>query len=233
MKKILIAVALAAALNTSAFAGFNEGLKFFDAGNLELALQEFVPVAEKGGVQAQFYLGRIYEKRFGFWEDKKQAAYWYGKAAAQGHAESQYLLGLKYGQGEGVPKNSRDEASWYRKSAEQGNSNAQYNLCVMLAKGEGVPQDYRQSALWCRKAAEQGHVKAQYNLAIMYRKGYGVTQSDAHAFMLLNLAAANGDSLAEKFKNIVGKTMRQKEVEEGQTFTSQWRVGTPFPIRDN
>src|SRR4051812_33649046 len=61
-------------------------------------------LAQKGDARAQtnlglmFYVGRVVER------DYKQAAKWFGQAAAQGDAVAQTNLGSMYLYGEGVPQ---------------------------------------------------------------------------------------------------------------------------------
>lgn len=232
MRKLLTLLAFALAAQGSAFAGMDEALKYYDAGNIEFALKELKPLAEAGDANAQYMMAAIYDRGTGIatGSDEQQALYWYRQAAAKDQAQAQYQLGLKYGQGRGVAKDSRQEIFWYRKAAEQGNADAQYNLSVMLGNGQGAPQDLRQSAFWCRQAAEQGHVPAIYNLGLMYREGKGVPLNDVNAYLLLNLAAGKGHVQAERYKNVVAKNLSRKEVEDAQSKTSAWKVGTALPL---
>ena len=63
--------------------------------------------AEQGDKEAQYQVGRCYEKGEGVPVDKEKAVEWYKKAAEQGHAEAQFYLGGCYWDGDGVPVNKR------------------------------------------------------------------------------------------------------------------------------
>jgi TPR repeat protein len=85
--------------------------------------------------------------------DYKQAAFWYGKAAAQGNIPAQIHLGDLYRDGRGVPRDMAQAAAWYRKAAEQGDAGAQGSLGVLYSVGMGVAQDYMEAYFWLDLAA--------------------------------------------------------------------------------
>ena len=57
---------------------------------------ELVKKAESGDVEAQYLLGRSYDKGKGVAQDYKEAAKWYKKAAEHGSADAQSNLGYCY-----------------------------------------------------------------------------------------------------------------------------------------
>jgi hypothetical protein len=78
---------------------------------------------------------------------------------------------------------------------------------MYTSKARGVPKDYTEVARWYRKVAEQGYAPAQRTLGLMYADGQGVPLDHGEAHMWFNLAAssAQGDPLAEKFRNMVAR----------------------------
>jgi TPR repeat protein len=131
--------------------------------------------------------------------------------------------------GQGVSQDYAEAAQWFRRAAEQGNANAQLKLGIMHFLGKGVPQDYTKTAQWYRRAAEQGEVNAQYHLGLMYNKGTGVTRNPVMAYVVSNLAAAQGNKKAREIRDIIAKTLSREQIAEGQRMASEWRVGTPLP----
>jgi TPR repeat protein len=101
----LLAIVFMLGLNTTAFAGFDEGHAAYIAGNYTQALKEWAPLAEQGDARSQYNLGLLYENGRGVPKDYKQAFAWYRKAADQGYANAQFNLGVMYANGQGVPKN--------------------------------------------------------------------------------------------------------------------------------
>lgn len=102
----------------------------------DIELQYFLPQAEQGDAEAQFKCGKIYEDRANdislhvfsgkstAFDDQKQSASWYEKAAVQGHAHAQFYYG-KTLEKEGHLKEAAD---WYKRAAEQADPALQDEL---------------------------------------------------------------------------------------------------------
>jgi len=101
---VSVALGLASAGPPPGWAGVREGLIAYKQGDFATALHAFLPLAEQGDREAQFYLGTMYTKGWGVAPNPGEAARWYQQAAHQGVAEAQYNLGVLYTRGEGVPQ---------------------------------------------------------------------------------------------------------------------------------
>ena len=157
MKKYVALLIVWVAFATApAFAGWEEGVDAYNKGDYKTALREWQPLAEQGDVDAQFYLGVMYENGRGLPQDYKEAIKWYKLSAEQGDAEAKYNLGVFYDKGWGVPQDYKEAVKWYRLSAEQGYADAQYNIGVSYELGDGVPQDYVRAHMWINLAASNG-----------------------------------------------------------------------------
>lgn len=66
--------------------------------------------------------------------DRKQAEYWFRKAAEQKYALAQVQLGNMYEFGKGVKKDYRQAVYWYKKATEQGNADAKKKLKELEGK---------------------------------------------------------------------------------------------------
>ena len=157
-------------------ASFDDGGVVYTRGEYEAALNIWLPLAEQGDVDAQYYLGLMYNVGEGVAADNAEAVRWYRRAAEQGDPYAQDSLGTMYDFGEGVPVDDVEAVRWYRLSAEQNYVGAQYSLALMYDYGEGVALDYAEAVKWYRRAAEQDYAAAQYNLALMYAYGDGVPE---------------------------------------------------------
>jgi TPR repeat protein len=125
-----------------------------------------------------------------------------------------------YYMGRGVPQDYKTALEWHRKAALKGKADAQYVVGAMYYTGNAVIQDHKQAVSWFRKAAEQGHPDAQQVLGLMYRYHIGgMPQDNVIAYMLWNLAAANGSMNAAEQRSAV-KTMTQEQIEEGQALSA-------------
>jgi uncharacterized protein len=58
-----------------------------------------------------------------------------------------------------------------------------------------------------------------------------VPQDVVIAYMLWNLAAANGHANAANQRAAVAKQMSQEQIEEAQSMSRVWKVGTPLPTQ--
>jgi TPR repeat protein len=110
----------------------------------------------------------------------------------------------------------------YTKAAEQGDATAQVSLGLLYDVGKGTPQDYKQAIKWFTKAAEQGDVGAQFTLGLMYRNGDGTPQDNVMAYMLWNIAVANGYKYAKGNRDIVAKEMTSEKILEAQQLAREW-----------
>ena len=152
--------------------------------------------------------------------------------AKAGNADAQHLLGLMYYMGRGVKRDYKLAFEWHSKAAQQGKADAQYVLGAMYYTGNAVPQDHKRAVYWFRKAAEQGHPDAQNALGMMYRYHVaGMPKDSVIAYMLWNLAAANGNMNAVEQRAAISKQMTQEQIEEGQALSAAWKPGMPLPTQ--
>ncbi len=70
-----------------------------DQANYQTSLRVWLPPADSGDLQAQYFVGQIYEKGLGQAADTSRAADWYRKAADQGHAPAKTALAMLYERG--------------------------------------------------------------------------------------------------------------------------------------
>ncbi len=142
MKKLLVAMTIAAGVALPAYAGFTEGANAYNAKNYSRALKEITPLAKAGHADAQHLLGLMYYMGRGVTRDYAQAFGWHQKAAEQGKADAQYVVGAMYYTGNAVPANPRKAVTWFRKAAEKGHAEAQHALGLMYRyHAAGLPED--------------------------------------------------------------------------------------------
>jgi TPR repeat protein len=150
--------------------------------------------------------------------------------AKAGNADAEHLLGLMYYMGRGVQRDYKQAFAWHYKAAVKGKADAQYVVGAMYYTGNAVPQDQKMAVTWFRKAAEQGHAEAQHALGLMYRYHVaGMPQDVVIAYMLWNLAAANGNTNATEQRAAIARQMTQEQIEEAQALSRNWKPGTPLP----
>jgi hypothetical protein len=154
--------------------------------------------------------------------------------AKAGNADAQHVLGLMYYMGRGVPRDYAQAFAWHYRAALQGLPAAQYVIGAMYYTGNAVPRDPGRAVSWFRKAAEQGHPDAQYALGLMYRYHVaGLPEDAVLAYMLWNLAAANGHRDAVAQRSALARSMTEEQIAEAQRLSRDWRPGKPFPARSH
>jgi uncharacterized protein len=151
---LLLCGALMLASTASIHAGDAQALAAYEAKNYREAMHLFRPLAEQGDRDAQYYVGRMYEKGQGVRKDAREVVTWYRRAAEGGHAAAQYRLAVGYAFGfAGLPHNDKAAVEWLRKSAEGGYKRAQKTLGRAYAEGRfGLPVDTKQAEYWTKKA---------------------------------------------------------------------------------
>ncbi|MBC8286952.1 MAG: sel1 repeat family protein [Nitrospinae bacterium] len=130
--------------------------------NVPQALKGLIDDAEKGIAEAQYTLGVMYANGQGVSQNHKEAAKWYGLAAAQGYTAKTNIYNL-------AKKNVPQALKVLMGDAEKGIVDAQYTLGMMYANGQGVPQDYKEAVKWYKLAANRGSRQAKtkiYDLAV-------------------------------------------------------------------
>ncbi len=81
--------------------------------------------AQQGIAEAQYQLGRAYEKGDGVARDYKQAGAWYRKAADQGYGPAQYSLGSMYMLGKGMTMDPVSAYVWLNLAANNNVTSGQ------------------------------------------------------------------------------------------------------------
>ena len=105
-----------------------------------LSIQRWLPLAESGEAEAQYYVARIYANGMGgIAIDHARAANWYQRAADQNYSAAIQELGYLYEQGLGVPKDQMRALNLQRKAAGLGEE-LDYAWKITAAEEEGARQ---------------------------------------------------------------------------------------------
>jgi TPR repeat protein len=205
---MLVRIVLAAALSVVALvpplqAGFKEGVDAVRRGDFKVALQEIKPLAERGHLKAQFYLGVMYANGYGVEQDDTEAVKWYARAAEQNDARAQYSLGIMYAEGKGGLERDYTEAvQWYRLAAAQGLARAMNNLGAMYEFGAGAPRDLGKAYAWYDLAAKRSRPGAEKDQAARNRESLGKRlsppQLERAKAMALNWSEGGSDDSAAR-----------------------------------
>lgn len=155
--------------SASAEALWQRAVVYIDRNDYRDALPLLQQAAKMGHARAEATLGIAYQDGNGVRRDDRQAAYWFGLAAAQGHRASQYALGGMYEEGEGgLPRDARRAGQLYLASARQGFDKAELVAGVNYLTGDdGFPHDKAQAIVFLRQAAAQDLPFARHLLVVI------------------------------------------------------------------
>ncbi len=80
-----------------------------------------------------------------------------------------------------------------------------------------LDQQYAQAANIFLLLARQGHTDAQYTLGYMYHYGYGVPRNEKESIRWITVAAARGNTLAQKALEKINSSRDQHSAPAIQT----------------
>jgi len=178
---------------TPARADFDAGMAAYERGEFEVAMREWLPLAKAGDAEAQYRVGRLYDRGEGVDKDLSNASNWYGKAANQEHLSAMYNLGNMFWLGEGTKKNYAEAFAYLSKASVAGHAGAQNALAIAYSEGRGVERNDETSVYWFERSAQQGYALAQGSLAVRYTFGTGVEKDLVKAYMWDLLSLRGGE----------------------------------------
>ena len=114
------------------FADFDRGLKEFNKGNYELALDIWEPLANEGVSNAQYNVGLMHHNGLGTKQDFKQAYKWLLKSSEQGNLNSIRLISTMYALGNGIDKSFVRSYMWAKIGADNNDQNSKVLLDGLL-----------------------------------------------------------------------------------------------------
>ncbi len=135
--------------------------------------------ANKGNLEAQFALGRIYQYgKPGILPDPELSETYYEMAAKKGDKQALRALDVLRRSSSYKIQSAPDidekwEIQWLLKTASYGDAVSQYDLARLFENGIKVPKDYKKALYWYEKAATQNQLEAICALAYMYLEGKG------------------------------------------------------------
>jgi TPR repeat protein len=151
MKRLMVALLLAASLGVTASAGAAPDLTALQA------------KAQAGDAEAQFQMGEAYRAGKGVAADIETAIMWYRRAAAQGHIRASEELGFAlFAHGD-----RREAMPYIEKAAARGEARAFYLLGTAHFNGDYATRDWPLAYAQTERAAAAGLSAAQKNLELM------------------------------------------------------------------
>ncbi|CAM5347868.1 MAG: tetratricopeptide repeat protein [Pseudomonas sp.] len=100
-----------------------------------------------------------------------------------------------------------------QQAASEGDLQAAFELGEFYYDGRRAPRDLAKALHWFEQASLQGHATAQHRLGVMFFRGEGVRANNVQAYVVLKMAAVNGDEDALDTADRVAEQMRRDELE--------------------
>lgn len=140
-------------------------------------VKALINAAEKGDINAQMFLGRIYtEGLYGVPKSPQQANKWYLAAAKQGNVEAQFLVYSSL-----VDNDKVEALKWLKKSADNGFAPAQVLIGDELRVYGDIEKFGMQIFQYYNSAAAQSFPPGYYGVANCYYYGIGVPRDSKKA----------------------------------------------------
>lgn len=111
----------------------------------------------------------------------------------------------------------------WRPLAEKGNADAQAALGYMYLNGQGVAGDDTVAADWYLRAARQQQPDAVYALGTLYLAGRGVQKDYLRAFVLCNVALAQGNARGLHCRDDAAGYLSSAEKKRAANMVVKWQ----------
>ena len=159
-------------------------------------MELYIEAAERGCIDACYYLAIYYKTGTIVDEDYDKAFHYAILAAEANDGEAQGLLGTYYQNGIGTEINYAKAMCWYQKAVDNGAVYYLTSIGWLYEKGLGVEADRQKAFDYYKEAAEQGEVSGFFDLGMWYFWGDDSIEDSANylndwkeAFKYYKLAA--------------------------------------------
>ena len=175
-----------------------EALAAAKAGDYELALRIWEPLAQAGLPRAQNNIGACFAEGLGVPRDRELALKWLQLAADAGDPVGERNYAAFHMQGlSGTDPDYRTAAEYYRRAAQKGDAPAQDMLSWMLLEGGVTTADPVEARRWGERAAAAGIASAMTRLGMLYHNALGVKRDPGKALDWWRRGAEKGDADAQ------------------------------------
>jgi len=195
-----------------------------------LSLNRWLPLAQQGNAEAQYYVARIYANGMsGVPVDYAQAAEWYGRAAKQKFSPAMQELGYLYESGLGVPQDRLLALNLQRQAAGLGDE-LDYAWKLTATKEEAAKQSAALSQQLEASNARLEAMRVQVGQARdgLMRSRSGLAQAESTVLALraqLQTVQSEGGNGTAKIKELESKlAAKENELIEARTGTDALRA---------
>ena len=112
-----------------------------------------------------------------------------------------------------VPRRTARGARSCQQAASEGDVQAAYELARIPLRWPPRTARPAKALYWFEQASLRGHAAAQHRLGVMFFRGEGVKANNVRAYIVLKMAAVNGEDEALDTADRVSAQMRRDELE--------------------
>jgi uncharacterized protein len=148
-------------------AELERGIHAYETQHYDEALSVIRPLAERGHVEAQYFMGMFYMYGVGVIPDAVASGTWFRRAydqwlmrANQNDPASMVEVAMMLNAGLGVERDDAKAAQWLRRASDLNYVEAWTQMGHLYLAGEGVPRDRGEAERWYRKASKAGSHEA-------------------------------------------------------------------------
>jgi hypothetical protein len=174
---------------------------FDDKEGKKKAFAWFNLAADKGQMDAMYYLAMMYETGLGIQEDLDKAFAIYLELANGGYIEAFYKLGRLYENGLGTFKDIQNAKKWYKEAAKHDDENAEDALGMidfeLIGDDEYEPFDKEKNMQERLQSADGGDVEELYQMGKLLFEGKEIKMNREKAIGMFYQAASKGHSGAQ------------------------------------
>jgi len=222
---------IALALPSPTLAGMTEAKAAFNARDYKTAFREYLPLAEAGNAEAQFWIGDMYRFGLGRPQDYNTAIQWFKRSANNGYVRVMISLGYMAGKGQGMKSSKESENGCNTIAAKYGISSGQWNLYISLRKNHSTISKARE---WLKRAVKQGHTAA------MARHGYVLVsnffrsdKTEGLMYMWLGIENGHDPEVVSLLKGVVGDDPEMiRQLETAKDMAKAWKPVKEIPPTD-
>jgi TPR repeat protein len=179
----------------------------------------FYCAASNNHVEAQYIIGKMYEKGRGVCQDFNKSIKWMERAAINGSNKAEYRMGRIYEEGREVCQDFNKAIKWMEKAATHGSRKALDRLWRMIyEEGKILEQSHK----WIKEAARKGIIEAQYMVGDWYKKH---RQNYKEALYWFKIAAEEHSYLSSRPER--NKCIVKAHYQIGKMHKKGWKSNDP------
>ena len=203
--------------NVSLAEDAKKGLQFAVKGDYRQAVDIWLPLAEEGDAEAQYYMGVVYKDGLGVEINYDEFRYWTSRSAFQGSPSAMFNLGTMYEYSLGVDEDKNKAFLWYSRAAQEGDVEARVRAGRMIRGEDYLCEDQLHCdyivEYYYRPAAEEANTEAMVYMAniLLIKQNYTESVEALGWLMIAEKIGIRDEFLSANVEKIINE-FRDRDV---------------------